>query len=115
MPRTSLPFSTKTLCDAPRSDDTHFPTVSDLWPGFFGLFNATDDGGGPLAAPRTLDTLLSLDKGDGAGGAWLLSIFAALAFPRAQVWGDVGAIARTDAAYHTPQRVSKRRRFVQLA
>jgi pimeloyl-ACP methyl ester carboxylesterase len=67
--------------------------------GFFGLFNATADGGGPLAAPRTLDTLLSLDKGDGAGGAWLLSIFAALVFPRAQVWGDVAAVARTDAAY----------------
>ena len=67
--------------------------------GFFGLFNATADGGGPLAAPRTLDTLLSLDKGDGAGGAWLLSVFAALVFPRAQVWGDVAAVARTDAAY----------------
>ena len=67
--------------------------------GFFGLFNATADGGGPLAAPRTLDTLLSLDEGDGAGGAWLLSQFAALVFPRAQVWGDVAAVARTDAAY----------------
>ena len=67
--------------------------------GFFGLFNATADGGGPLAAPRTLDTLLSVDKGDGAGGAWLLSVFAALVFPRAQVWGDVAAVARTDAAY----------------
>ena len=67
--------------------------------GFFGLFNATADGGGPLAAPRTLDTLLSLDEGDGAGGAWLLSVFAALVFPRAQVWGDVAAVARTDAAY----------------
>jgi pimeloyl-ACP methyl ester carboxylesterase len=67
--------------------------------GFFGLINATADGGGPLAAPRTLDTLLSMDKGDGAGGAWLLSVFAALVFPRAQVWGDVAAVARTDAAY----------------
>ena len=59
--------------------------------GFFGLINATSDGGGPLAAPRTLDTLLSVDKGDGAG-AWLLSVFAGLAFPRAQVWGDVAAV-----------------------
>ena len=67
--------------------------------GFFGLINATADGGGPLAAPRTLDTLLSLDEGDGAGGAWLLSVFAALVFPHAQVWGDVAAVARTDAAY----------------
>jgi pimeloyl-ACP methyl ester carboxylesterase len=66
--------------------------------GFFGLFNATADGGGPLAAPRTLDTLLSVDKGNGSGGAWLLSQFAALVFPRAQVWGDVAAVARTDAA-----------------
>ena len=31
---------------------------------FFGLINATADGGGPIAAPRTIDTLLSADKGD---------------------------------------------------
>src|SRR5690349_8434931 len=45
---------------------------------FFGLNNATTDGGGPIAAPRTLDTLLAIDKGDGAG-AWLLSVFAGIA------------------------------------
>jgi pimeloyl-ACP methyl ester carboxylesterase len=64
--------------------------------GFFGLNNATTSGGGPIASPRTLDTLLSVDKGDGAG-AWLLSVFAGIAFPRGQVWGDVAAVGRSDA------------------
>ena len=66
---------------------------------FFGLMNATDGGGGPIAAPKTIDTLLSIDKGSGAGGAWLLSVFSGMVFPRAQVWGDVASVARTDAAY----------------
>ena len=66
--------------------------------GFFGLVNATDGGGGPLASPRTIDTLLSIDKGNGAGGAWLLSLFAGLALPHGQVWGDVASIGLTDAA-----------------
>jgi pimeloyl-ACP methyl ester carboxylesterase len=65
---------------------------------FFGLNNATTDGGGPIAAPRTIDTLLAIDKGDGAG-AWLFSVFAGLAFPRGQVWGELAATGRTDAAY----------------
>src|ERR671939_777470 len=65
---------------------------------FFGLNNATTDGGGPIASPRTLDTLLAVDKGD-AAGAWLLSVFAGVAFPRGQVWGDVAAVGRSDAAY----------------
>jgi pimeloyl-ACP methyl ester carboxylesterase len=64
---------------------------------FFGLMNATSDGGGPLAGPLTLDTLLSVDRGD-ESGAWLLSVMAGLAFPNAQVWGDVASVARTDAA-----------------
>jgi pimeloyl-ACP methyl ester carboxylesterase len=64
---------------------------------FFGLINATTDGAGPLSAPMTIDTLLSTDRGDG-GGAWLLSLMAQLAFPRAQVWGDVAAVGRSDAA-----------------
>src|SRR4249920_3472758 len=67
--------------------------------GFFGLINATAAGGGPIAAPKTIDTLLSLDEGNEAGGAWLLSVFAGAALPRAQVWGDVAAVARIDAAY----------------
>jgi pimeloyl-ACP methyl ester carboxylesterase len=65
--------------------------------GFFGLNNATTDGGGPIASPKTIDTLLSIDKGD-AAGAWLLSVFAGIAFPRGQVWGDVAAVGRSDAA-----------------
>jgi len=66
--------------------------------GFFGLMNATSDGGGPLNGPWTIDTLRSADKGDGSG-AWLLSLMAQLIFPRAQVWGDVAAISRSDAGY----------------
>jgi predicted RND superfamily exporter protein/pimeloyl-ACP methyl ester carboxylesterase len=65
---------------------------------FFGLMNETADGAGPLAAPKTIDTLLSIDEGD-ASGAWFLSLVAQLAFPRAQVWGDVAAVGRSDAAY----------------
>jgi len=64
---------------------------------FFGLMNATPEGGGPLAAPRTIDTLLSAGDGDGSG-AWLLSVMAQLVFPRGQVWGDVAAVGRSDAA-----------------
>jgi pimeloyl-ACP methyl ester carboxylesterase len=64
---------------------------------FFGLMNATIDGAGPLAAPLTIDTLLAAD-GDGSG-AWLLSLMAQLIFPRAQVWGDVAAVGRSDAGY----------------
>lgn len=66
--------------------------------GFFGLINATEDGAGPLPGPKTIDTLLSAGKGDGSG-AWFLSLMAQLAFPRAQVWGDVAAVGRADAAY----------------
>jgi pimeloyl-ACP methyl ester carboxylesterase len=65
---------------------------------FFGLMNATSDGGGPLNGPWTIDTLLSADKGDGSG-AWLLSVMAQLLFPRQQVWGDVAAVGtRSDAS-----------------
>src|SRR2546423_940351 len=65
---------------------------------FFGLINATTDGAGPIPAPKTIDTLLSASKGDGSG-AWFLSLMAELAFPRAQAWGDVAAVGRSDAAY----------------
>jgi len=64
---------------------------------FFGLMNATPDGGGPLDAPLTIGTLRAADRGDGSG-AWLLSTMAQLLFPRGQVWGDVAAVGRTDAA-----------------
>jgi len=65
--------------------------------GFFGLMNATADGAGPLAGPRTIDTLLSAANGDGSG-AWFFSLMAQMAFPSAQVWGDVAAVGRSDAA-----------------
>lgn len=64
---------------------------------FFGLMNATTDGAGPLSGPLTIDTLLAADEGDGSG-AWLLSTMAQLLFPRVQVWGDVAAVGRSDAA-----------------
>ena len=60
--------------------------------------NATTDGAGPLAGPRTIDTLLSAANGDGSG-AWFLSLMAQMAFPSAQVWGDVAAVGRSDAAF----------------
>jgi uncharacterized membrane protein YdfJ with MMPL/SSD domain/pimeloyl-ACP methyl ester carboxylesterase len=65
---------------------------------FFGLMNATTDGAGPLAAPWTIDTLLSVDDAD-ASGAWFLSLMAQVAFPSEQTWGDVASVARTDRAY----------------
>ena len=68
---------------------------------FFGLMAATTDGAGPLASPWTIDTLLSAQQGDG-GGAWFLSLMAQVAFPSEQLWGDVAAVARTDAAHARP-------------
>jgi pimeloyl-ACP methyl ester carboxylesterase len=65
---------------------------------FWGLMHATTDGAGPLTAPWTIDTLLAADEGDGSG-AWFLSLMTQLIFPRVQVWGDVAAFARSDAAY----------------
>ena len=65
---------------------------------FFGLMNETSAGGGPIAAPLTIDTLLSADEGD-ASGAWFLSLMAQLTFPSAFVWGDLAAIGRSDATY----------------
>jgi pimeloyl-ACP methyl ester carboxylesterase len=65
---------------------------------FFGLMHATTDGAGPLAGPWTIDMLLDADKGDGSG-AWLLSLMTQTIFPQAQVWGDVAAVGRSDAAY----------------
>jgi pimeloyl-ACP methyl ester carboxylesterase len=64
---------------------------------FFGLMNATTDGAGPLAAPWTIDTMLSAGQGEG-GGAWFLSLLAQVAFPSEQLWGDVAAAGRNDAA-----------------
>ncbi len=65
---------------------------------FFGLINETSAGGNSIAAPLTIDSLLSADKGD-ASGAWFLSLMARLTFPSAFVWGDLAAISRSDATY----------------
>jgi pimeloyl-ACP methyl ester carboxylesterase len=65
---------------------------------FFGLMHATTDGAGPLAAPWTIDMLLSAGQGEGSG-AWFMSLLAQVAFPEEQLWGDVAAAGRTDAAY----------------
>jgi pimeloyl-ACP methyl ester carboxylesterase len=65
---------------------------------FFGLINETSDGGGPIAAPLTISTLLSAGKGD-ASGAWFLSLMAQITFPSAFAWGDMAAISRSDATY----------------
>ena len=64
----------------------------------FGMFNATSEGAGPMAAPLTLDTLLSVEEGD-ASGAWLLSVLTQNMVPRMQVSGDAAAMALSDAAY----------------
>ncbi|HEV2785279.1 MAG TPA: alpha/beta fold hydrolase, partial [Solirubrobacteraceae bacterium] len=63
---------------------------------FFGLMESSSDAA-PLAAPNTIDTWLSAAEGD-ASGLWLLSVLTNVAFPPGQVWGDVAAAARADAA-----------------
>jgi len=65
---------------------------------FFGLINETSAGGGGIAAPLTIDSLLSAGEGD-ASGAWFLSLMAQLTFPSSFVWGDMAAIGRADATY----------------
>src|SRR5580704_10205517 len=65
---------------------------------FFGLMNETSAGGGGIAAPLTINSLLSADEGD-ASGAWFLSLMAQLVFPSSFVWGDLAAIGRSDATY----------------
>src|ERR1700734_775304 len=65
---------------------------------FFGLINETSAGGNSIAAPLTIDSLLSAGKGD-ASGAWFLSVMARLTFPSAFVWGDLAAIGRSGATY----------------
>ena len=65
---------------------------------FFGLMHATTDGAGPLNGPWTIDMLLDAENGDGSG-AWLMSLLTQAVFPKAQVWGDVAAVARADAGH----------------
>jgi pimeloyl-ACP methyl ester carboxylesterase len=72
-----------------------------------GLVNATPEGGGPFAAPLTLDMLLSAGEGD-AAGAWLSSVVIQAMLPRFQLVGDHAAMGLSDAAY-------ARRFFASLA
>jgi pimeloyl-ACP methyl ester carboxylesterase len=65
---------------------------------FWGLMHTTTDGAGPLNGPWTIDTLLDADEGDGSG-AWLMSLMTRAVFPDIQVWGDVAAVGRADAAH----------------
>jgi len=62
---------------------------------FWGLMESTSPAA-PLSAPMTLDSWLSAADGD-PSGFWLQSLLAELAFPQAQVWGDVASVARADA------------------
>src|SRR6202142_2691385 len=65
---------------------------------FFGLMNEASAGGNSIAAPLTINSLLSADKGD-ASGAWFLSFMAQLTFPSSFVWGEMAAMGRSDATY----------------
>jgi pimeloyl-ACP methyl ester carboxylesterase len=61
---------------------------------FFGLMESAS--AQPLSAPMTLGAWLDAEDGD-ASGFWFQSLLADMAFPTAFVWGDVAAVARTDA------------------
>jgi|KBSMisStaDraftv2_1062788.scaffolds.fasta_scaffold19490_2 pimeloyl-ACP methyl ester carboxylesterase len=63
---------------------------------FFGLMDSSS-AAAPISSPMTLDSWLSAANGD-ASGLWFMSLMADIAFPQAQVWGDVGAASRADAA-----------------
>ena len=62
---------------------------------FWGLMHATS-AAEPISAPMTLGSWLSAAKGD-ASGFWFQSLLAEVAFPEAQIWGDVAAVSRADA------------------
>jgi pimeloyl-ACP methyl ester carboxylesterase len=63
---------------------------------FFGLMDSSSEAA-PISSPMTVDSWLSAANGD-ASGLWFMSLMADMAFPQAQVWGDVGAASRADAA-----------------
>jgi pimeloyl-ACP methyl ester carboxylesterase len=63
---------------------------------FFGLMDSTEDAA-PLSAPATIDAWFSAANGD-ASGLWFMSLLAGVAFPDAEIWGDVAAASRTDHA-----------------
>ena len=98
---------TPDLAASVKSSFAHVPSHWGLLPiekgdfkaaAFFGLINETSAGGNSIAAPLTINSLLSADKGD-ASGAWFLSVLARLTFPSSFVWGDLAAIGRSDATY----------------
>jgi pimeloyl-ACP methyl ester carboxylesterase len=62
---------------------------------FYGLMESTAEAA-PLSAPMTLDAWLSASKGD-AGGFWLQSLLADVAFPESFVWGELAAMGSQDA------------------
>ena len=61
---------------------------------FFGLMESTSKSE-PLSAPMTLDSWISAAHGD-PSGLWFLSLMARMAFPEAEVWGEVAAVSRAD-------------------
>jgi pimeloyl-ACP methyl ester carboxylesterase len=63
---------------------------------FFGLMDSSSEAA-PISSPMTIDSWLSAANGD-ASGFWFESLMADLAFPQAEVWGDVAAASRADAA-----------------
>src|SRR5450755_2190625 len=104
---TSCRSRTPDLAASVKSSFAHVPSHWLLLPiekgdfkaaAFFGLINETSAGGGPIASPLTIDSVLSAGDGD-ASGAWFLSLMARLTFPSSFVWGDMAAIGRSDATY----------------
>jgi pimeloyl-ACP methyl ester carboxylesterase len=63
---------------------------------FYGLMETTPDAA-PISAPMTLGTWMSAADGD-AGGFWLQSVLADLAFPKSFIWGEMASMGRADDA-----------------
>jgi pimeloyl-ACP methyl ester carboxylesterase len=61
----------------------------------FGLFESSVEAAGPLAAPVTIDSWISAEKGD-ASGFWFQSLISDLAFPESFIWGELAAIGSAD-------------------
>jgi uncharacterized membrane protein YdfJ with MMPL/SSD domain/pimeloyl-ACP methyl ester carboxylesterase len=61
---------------------------------FYGLMESTSESE-PLSAPMTIDSWISAAHGD-PSGLWFLSLMARMAFPEAEVWGEVAAVSRAD-------------------
>src|SRR5829696_1019125 len=61
--------------------------------------DARDDGRRRAAQRAVDDRHAARCRQRRRSGAWLLALMAQAIFPRAQVWGDVAAVARSDAAH----------------